>query len=92
MSTRRLVSGKNRDALMRFLIAALAIALTITTAQAQVTPQASQMQGAQRLGNSAERNGQYSDTTPKAKVDDKAYNAVLKNLPDKQYDPWHGAR
>jgi len=26
------------------------------------------------------------------KANDKAYNAVLKNLPDKQYDPWHGVR
>jgi hypothetical protein len=28
----------------------------------------------------------------KSKADDKAYNAALKNLPDKPYDPWQGAR
>jgi len=26
------------------------------------------------------------------KANDKAYNAALKNLPDKQYDPWRGVR
>lgn len=26
----------------------------------------------------------------KAKANDKAYNVVLKNLPGKLYDPWHG--
>jgi hypothetical protein len=28
----------------------------------------------------------------KPKADDKAYNAALKSLPDKPYDPWHGVR
>jgi hypothetical protein len=28
----------------------------------------------------------------KSKADDKAYNAALKTLPDKPYDPWRGAR
>jgi hypothetical protein len=28
--------------------------------------------------------------TPKA--DDKAYSAALKSLPNKPFDPWHGAR
>jgi len=28
----------------------------------------------------------------KPKVDDKAYKNALKSLPDKPYDPWHGAR
>jgi len=26
------------------------------------------------------------------RANDKAYNAALRNLPDKQYDPWHGVR
>lgn len=30
--------------------------------------------------------------TPKPKVDEKAYNAALKELPDKKYDAWHGVR
>ncbi len=29
---------------------------------------------------------------PKPKVDEKAYAAALKQLPDKQYDAWHGVR
>jgi Spy/CpxP family protein refolding chaperone len=29
---------------------------------------------------------------PKPKVDEKAYTAALKELPDKQYDAWHGVR
>jgi hypothetical protein len=28
----------------------------------------------------------------KTKADDKAYNAALKSLPDKPFDPWHGVR
>jgi hypothetical protein len=28
----------------------------------------------------------------KPKADDKAYNAAIKSLPDKPYDPWQGAR
>jgi hypothetical protein len=28
----------------------------------------------------------------KVRANDKAYNAALRNLPDKQYDPWHGVR
>jgi hypothetical protein len=31
-----------------------------------------------------------TQTAPKA--DDKAYNAALKSLPNKPYDPWFGAR
>jgi hypothetical protein len=31
-----------------------------------------------------------ASTTPKA--DDKAYNAALKSLPNKPYDPWSGTR
>jgi hypothetical protein len=31
-------------------------------------------------------------TVQKPKIDEKAYDAALKNLPDKQYDPWHGVR
>ena len=32
-----------------------------------------------------------SDET-KVKANDKAYNAALRNLPDKQFDPWRGVR
>jgi hypothetical protein len=79
---------------MRLLIAGLAIVLTVTSAQAQVAagPQAQQIQGAQRLGDSASRDSRAGAGASTVKSDDKAYNAVLKNLPDKQYDPWRGVR
>jgi|HubBroStandDraft_1064217.scaffolds.fasta_scaffold142590_2 hypothetical protein len=77
---------------MKTLIAGLLIVLTITSAQAQVvSPQAQQMQGAQRLGDSVSRDGRAGGASA-VKSDDKAYNAALKNLPDKQYDPWRGVR
>jgi hypothetical protein len=28
--------------------------------------------------------------TPAPKADERAYNAALKGIPDKPYDPWHG--
>jgi hypothetical protein len=49
------------------------------------------MNAAQRIGNSAGKNG-AEDSGSKAKASDKAYNAALHNIPDKQYDPWHGVR
>jgi hypothetical protein len=33
-----------------------------------------------------------SSDEPKVKANDKAYNAALRNLPDKQFDPWRGVR
>jgi hypothetical protein len=71
---------------------ALLAMLAATTASAQ-NPQSSQMTGASRIGNQA-ANGQAQGAAdePKAKANDKAYNAALKNLPDRQYDPWRGVR
>jgi hypothetical protein len=77
---------------MRWLIAALALVLAAATAYAQTSPQQMNMNAAQRLGNSAGKNGGDDAAGSKAKANDKAYNAALKNLPDKQYDPWHGVR
>jgi opacity protein-like surface antigen len=75
---------------MRMLIAGLALAMMTAAAQAQMSPQQNQMNGASRLGQGAARQGE--DKTDKPKVNDKAYNAALHNLPDKPYDPWHGVR
>jgi hypothetical protein len=79
---------------MRLLIAGLVMALMIAGAQAQIAPsQSSQIQGATSIGQRAERATQANENdAAKAKANDKAYNAVLHNLPDKQYDPWHGVR
>jgi hypothetical protein len=74
---------------MRMLIAGLALALMTGAAQAQ-TPQQSAVTGANRIGQNASR--QFDDKSDKPKANDKAYNAALRNLPDKQYDPWHGVR
>jgi hypothetical protein len=77
---------------MRLLIAGLAMALTMASAQAQSSQ--SQLGAASQLGQHASRASQQGDKSDagKLKANDKAYNAALRNLPDKQYDPWHGVR
>ena len=77
---------------MRLLIAALALQLTVVGAQAQLASQ-SQMNSASQLGQHAGNTLKTQIDDPnKVRANDKAYNAALKNLPDKQYDPWHGVR
>lgn len=79
---------------MRFLIAALAMALMMASAKAQIgaTP-SNPMGAASRLGNHASQEGHQGDKDDqKPKANDKAYNSALRNLPNKQYDPWHGVR
>jgi hypothetical protein len=84
---------------MRFLIAGLALALMMASVQAQIggggasTP-GNQMGSASQLGSHASQQGRQTDKDgeQKAKANDKAYNAALRNLPNKQYDPWHGVR
>ena len=60
-------------------------------ARAQNVPGQMNVNAAQKIGAHAEKYG-GDDSGSKAKVNDKAYNAALHNLPDKQYDPWHGVR
>jgi hypothetical protein len=78
---------------MRLLIAGLALALMMASAQAQLgTPQGNMNNNAQ-LGQHAANSIHASESEgQKVKANDKAYNAALKNLPDKQFDPWHGVR
>jgi hypothetical protein len=71
------------------LVAGLALALMTAAAQAQMNQQ-TQMNNAARVGQNASHQGE--DKADKPKANDKAYNAALHNLPDKQYDPWHGVR
>ncbi len=81
---------------MRLIIAGLGLLLATASAEAQVgssglSPNAT---GSMNIGQHAEaaaQKGEGSDSQ-KAKANDKAYDAVLKNLPDKQYDPWRGVR
>lgn len=75
---------------MRWLMAGLALALVSSSAQAQMTsPTQPTLNATSAIGQHS--NGrEEKDKRPKA--NDKAYNAALRNLPDKQYDPWHGVR
>jgi hypothetical protein len=77
---------------MRILIVGLAMALMLASAQAQVGPQGQQINAASQIGQHASNASSAKSDEPKLKANDKAYNAALRNLPDKQYDPWHGVR
>jgi hypothetical protein len=75
----------------RILIAALAMALLTASAGAQGVGGTGGMDGG--LGGRHQRQAKTKGAeTPKPKVDEKAYNAALKQLPDKHYDAWHGVR
>ena len=78
---------------MRLLIAALAVGLTMASAQAQVmAPNGAQMP-ASGIGAAAEKAAQQGSKSPaEVKSDERAYNSALHNLPDKQFDPWRGVR
>lgn len=80
---------------MRLLIAGLALAAMMASAQAQVGGQQTQINAASGVGQhaaAASAQGDKAAEAGKLKANDKAYNAALRNLPDKQYDPWHGVR
>jgi len=63
------------------MLLASAVALTTVSAHAQ------------GVGGGHKHQQKTDKTDPqKPKADDKAYNAALKSLPDKPYDPWQGAR
>jgi hypothetical protein len=77
---------------MRPLIAGLTLVAALATA-VPAGAQQSPMMGGGAIGQRASAaSQQHVDDTSKAKANDKAYNAALKNLPDKQYDPWRGVR
>jgi hypothetical protein len=50
------------------------------------------MTNASRVGQHAGNAGAQGGGDGTVKANDKAYNAALKNMPDKQYDPWRGVR
>jgi hypothetical protein len=79
---------------MRLLIAGLTLVAAALAAAGPAHAQAqSPMLGGGAIGQRASANAQqHTDEPSKAKANDKAYNAALKNLPDKQYDPWRGVR
>ena len=53
------------------------------------------MGAASQVGGNASRSAHVSDAMEgeaKVKANEKAYNSALRNLPNKQYDPWSGVR
>jgi len=82
---------------MRVLFGSLALAAVVcaaaTTASAQINPQQSQMNRNADIGrHAADANTKSPSDESKVKANDKAYNSVLRNIPDKQFDPWRGVR
>jgi hypothetical protein len=75
-------------------VAGLVLGLTMVSAQTKVSAQTPMMNDGGNIGDHAAKATQQADKEDKTKVkaNDKAYNAALRNLPDKQYDPWHGVR
>jgi hypothetical protein len=71
----------------RLIVSILAVALLTESSHAQATD------GDVAVGGRKQR--QQKTDKPAAqtsKVDEKAYNAAIKSLPNKAFDPWHGAR
>jgi hypothetical protein len=75
-----------KPAIGKLIITLLATVLLVETCHAQAAGGGS--------GGGRKRHEQKADksTTQTPKANDKAYNAALKSLPDKPFDPWRGAR
>jgi hypothetical protein len=71
--------------MVRIFAAACTLIMLVAAAHAQA------MSGG---GGGRRQHQQTTDKTDpqKTRADDKAYNAALKSLPDKPFDPWHGVR
>jgi hypothetical protein len=76
-----------KSAIAKLIITIMAAALLTESCYAQGT-------GGGGSGGGRKQHQQKADKpvpqTPK--VNEKAYNAALKSLPDKPFDPWRGAR
>jgi len=80
---------------MRWGIAGLMLALMTASAQAQVGGTSGVNPGtaaSMNIGQHAQAAVDRGSGGPRVKANDSAYSAALKNLPDKQFDPWHGVR
>jgi hypothetical protein len=75
-----------RSAVGKLIIVMLATVLIAQTCNAQVS-------GSSGSGGGRKGHQQKADkpTASAPKANDKAYNAALKSLPDKPFDPWRGA-
>jgi hypothetical protein len=82
-------SAEEKFMAMRILAAALAIALMTASAGAQGVGGVD----GNGFGGRHKQHGKTAKTAaPKPKVDEKAYSAALKTLPDKPFDAWNGVR
>ena len=72
-----------KSAIGKLMITMLATMLLAESCYAQATGGGGRKQHQQKADKPAAQ-------TPK--VDEKEYNAALKSLPDKPFDPWRGAR
>jgi hypothetical protein len=75
-----------KPAIGKLIITVLATVLLAENCHAQATGGSS--------GGGRKRHEQKADkpATQSPKANEKAYNAALKSLPDKPFDPWRGAR
>jgi CHASE1-domain containing sensor protein len=78
---------------MRSLVARLALVSALAAMpMAAYAQQQQQINNQANIGQHAAAAAAKGGGDEKVKANDKAYNAALKNLPDKQYDPWRGVR
>jgi CHASE1-domain containing sensor protein len=78
---------------MRSLVATLALVSALAAMpMAAYAQQQQQINNQANIGQHAAAAAAKGGGDEKVKANDKAYNAALKNLPDKQYDPWRGVR
>jgi hypothetical protein len=75
-----------KAAVAKFIITIMTVALLTQNCYAQV--------GGGGSGGGRKQHQRKADkpTAQTPKADDKAYNAALKSLPNKPFDPWRGAR
>lgn len=76
-----------KSAIARLIVTMFAAVLLAESCHAQAT-------GGAGSGGGRKQHQQKVDkpTAQAPKADEKAYNAALKSLPDKPFDPWRGAR
>jgi hypothetical protein len=75
------------SAIRVLVFAILSVAFLVSVAKAQQTTSGT---GGGQKRHQQKPDKSITQTSPKA--DEKAYNATLKSLPNKPYDPWLGTR
>jgi hypothetical protein len=88
------LARRGKDDEISSLVARLALVSALAAMPIAVYAQQQQQINHQaNIGqNAAAATAKAGGGDEKAKANEKAYNAALKNLPDKQYDPWRGVR